>query len=62
LRPPDWSFDPDELRRAFTPRTKAIIINTPNNPTGKVFTREELTLIAELCQQPQCLRALRRNL
>jgi aspartate/methionine/tyrosine aminotransferase len=51
LRPPDWSFDPDELRRAFGPRTKAIIINTPNNPTGKVFTREELTLIAELCQQ-----------
>ena len=34
---PDWSFDPDELRRAFSPRTKAIIVNTPNNPTGKVF-------------------------
>jgi aspartate/methionine/tyrosine aminotransferase len=51
LRPPDWSFDPEELRRAFTPRTKAIIINTPNNPTGKVFTRGELTFIAGLCQE-----------
>jgi aspartate/methionine/tyrosine aminotransferase len=51
LRPPDWSFDPDELRRAFTSRTKAIIINTPNNPTGKVFTRRELAYIAELCQE-----------
>jgi aminotransferase len=51
LHAPDWSFDPDELRRAFTPRTKAIIVNTPNNPTGKVFSREELTLIAELCQE-----------
>jgi aminotransferase len=51
LQPPDWRFDPDELRRAFSPRTKAIIINTPHNPTGKVFTREELTLIASLCQE-----------
>jgi aspartate/methionine/tyrosine aminotransferase len=49
LRPPDWSFDPDELRRAFTSKTKAIILNTPNNPTGKVFTREELQFIADLC-------------
>jgi aminotransferase len=49
LRPPDWSFDPDELRRAFTPRTRAIIINTPHNPTGKVYSREELELIAGLC-------------
>jgi len=46
-----WRFDPDELRRAFSPRTKAIIINTPNNPTGKVFSREELTYIASLCQE-----------
>jgi len=46
----DWSFDPDELARAFSNRTRAIIINTPNNPTGKVFTREELTGIAKLCQ------------
>ncbi len=56
LRPPaapgeDWTFDPDELAAAFSNRTRAIIINTPNNPTGKVFTREELTRIARLCQQ-----------
>ncbi len=51
LKPPHWNFDPDELKRAFTNKTKAIIINTPNNPTGKVFNREELTLIAELCQK-----------
>jgi len=51
LRPPEWRFDPDELRRAFSSRTKAIIVNTPNNPTGHIFTREELSLIAELCQK-----------
>jgi aminotransferase len=51
LHAPHWNFDPDELRRAFSPRTKAIIINTPNNPTGKVFSREELTFIASLCQE-----------
>ena len=51
LRPPHWTFDPDELRRAFSPRTKAVILNTPNNPTGHVFTREELSLVAELCQK-----------
>jgi aminotransferase len=51
LRPPDWSFDPGELAKAFGPKTRAIIVNTPNNPTGKVFTREELTQIAELCQR-----------
>ncbi len=49
LQPPDWSFDPEELRRAFSDKTKAIILNTPNNPTGKVFTREELQLVADLC-------------
>ncbi len=49
LREPDWSFDPDELGRAFNSRTKAIILNTPNNPTGKVFSRSELERIAELC-------------
>jgi aspartate/methionine/tyrosine aminotransferase len=49
LRPPDWSFDPDELAAAFTPATKAIILNTPNNPTGKVFTRAELEMIRDLC-------------
>lgn len=51
LRPPHWTFDPDELRRAFSDRTKAVILNTPNNPTGHVYTREELSLIAELCQK-----------
>ena len=49
LRPPDWTFDEAELRAAFGPRTRAIVINTPNNPTGKVFTREELAAIADLC-------------
>src|SRR5580693_3850055 len=51
LRPPDWTFDPDELRRAFSPKTKAIILNSPNNPTGKVFTRAELQVIADLCHE-----------
>lgn len=51
LHPPDWTFDQTQLRQAFNANTKAIIINTPHNPTGKVFTREELTLIAELCQK-----------
>ncbi|HEY9620589.1 MAG TPA: aminotransferase class I/II-fold pyridoxal phosphate-dependent enzyme [Crinalium sp.] len=51
LHPPDWTFDEADLRQAFSNRTKAIIVNTPHNPTGKVFSREELTLIAELCQQ-----------
>lgn len=49
LRAPGWSFDPDELRRAFTGKTRAVVINTPHNPTGKVFSRAELELIAELC-------------
>src|SRR4030088_2135509 len=49
LRPPDWSFDRDELTRAFGANTKAIIVNTPNNPTGKVFSREELEFIRDLC-------------
>ena len=51
LRPPKWDFDPADLRRAFSNKTKAIIVNTPNNPTGKIFNREEMTLIAELCQK-----------
>jgi aspartate/methionine/tyrosine aminotransferase len=51
LRAPDWSFDPDELRRAFSPRTRAIVLNSPNNPTGKVFTRAELEIIAALCRE-----------
>ena len=49
LRSPDWTFDEAELRGAFGPGTRAIVINTPNNPTGKVFTRDELATIAELC-------------
>ncbi len=51
LCPPDWKFDPEELESAFNNHTKAIIINTPNNPTGKVFNREELDFIAGLCQK-----------
>jgi aminotransferase len=51
LRPPDWSFDSAELAAAFNDHTKAIIINTPNNPTGKVFAREELEFVASLCQK-----------
>lgn len=47
----DWTFDPDELAAAFNDKTKAIIINTPNNPTGKVFSREELETIAALCRK-----------
>jgi aspartate/methionine/tyrosine aminotransferase len=49
LHEPDWSIDPDELRAAVTPRTRAIVVNSPHNPTGKVFRRDELELIADLC-------------
>jgi aspartate/methionine/tyrosine aminotransferase len=49
LRPPDWTFDPGELSAAFGPATKAIIVNSPNNPTGKVFERFELEAIRDLC-------------
>jgi aspartate/methionine/tyrosine aminotransferase len=49
LRPPYWTFDSDELAGAFSENTKAIIINTPNNPTGKVFSIKELEAIAALC-------------
>lgn len=51
LRAPDWSFDRDELRAAFNEKTRAIIVCNPNNPTGKVFTREEMEFIASLCQE-----------
>jgi aspartate/methionine/tyrosine aminotransferase len=51
LRAPDWSFDRDELRRTFNDKTKAIIVCNPNNPTGKVFTQEEMEFIAGLCQE-----------
>jgi aspartate/methionine/tyrosine aminotransferase len=48
LRPPEWRWDPAELRRAFGPRTRAVILNTPHNPTGKVFARDELEELAAL--------------
>jgi aspartate/methionine/tyrosine aminotransferase len=51
LHAPDWTFDRDELRRAFEAGAKAIILNSPNNPTGKVFSRDELEYIASLCQE-----------
>lgn len=55
LRPPDFRFEPDALRRAFTSKTRAIIVNTPHNPTGRVFDEGELTLIAELCREHDVL-------
>lgn len=51
LRAPGWAFDPAELAAAFNPRTRLILLNTPHNPTGRVFTRDELICIANLCQQ-----------
>ena len=49
LRPPEFALDPDELAAAFSPRTKAILVNTPHNPTGRVLTADELDAIARLC-------------
>lgn len=51
LRPPHWRFDPDELASAFGPRTRAIILNSPHNPTGRVLSLEELEHIAHLCDR-----------
>jgi len=51
LHPPDWTFDEAELAAAFNGRTRGIVINTPNNPTGKVFSRAELDQVAALCQR-----------
>jgi len=51
LEPPGWKLDLDQLRAAFSPKTKAIVLNTPHNPSGRVFTRDELTVIAALCQE-----------
>lgn len=51
LHAPDWTFDRDELEEVFNERTRGVIINTPHNPTGKVFSREELEFIAGLCQR-----------
>ena len=55
LRTPDYTFDPDELRAAITPRTKLILLNSPHNPTGKVFDRVELALVAEVAQEHDLL-------
>jgi len=55
LEPPGFTFDPDRLAAAFTSRTRAIVFNSPNNPTGKVFTRAELEVIADLCQRHDVL-------
>ncbi|RPH81772.1 MAG: pyridoxal phosphate-dependent aminotransferase [Nitrospiraceae bacterium] len=51
MRAPDWTFSSEEIERAITPRTKAIIVNSPGNPSGKVFSRQELESIAEIAQQ-----------
>jgi aspartate/methionine/tyrosine aminotransferase len=51
LHEPDWSIDEAELRAAFGPRTRGLVLNSPHNPTGKVFSRQELALIAELCAE-----------
>ena len=51
MRPPGWEIDPRELEASFGPRTRVVVVNTPSNPSGKVFTRDELTSIAGLCQK-----------
>ena len=55
LRAPDYAFDPEEMRAAITPRTRLILLNSPHNPTGKVFTRAELTFVAERAQEHDLL-------
>jgi aminotransferase len=55
LRPPEWTYDPLELQRAFSAKTRAVILNSPNNPTGKVFSRDELEGIAKLCREHDCV-------
>jgi aspartate/methionine/tyrosine aminotransferase len=55
LLAPDWRFDPAALAAAFGPRTRALILNTPHNPTGKVFRRDELEVIAALCARHDVL-------
>ncbi len=54
LEPPDWALPREALAAAFGPRTKALLLNTPMNPTGKVFTRDELTFLAELVEKHDC--------
>ena len=51
MRAPEWTYDLDEVRRAITPKTRAILLNTPGNPTGKVYSREELTGLARLAAE-----------
>src|SRR5918997_2554025 len=51
LRPPDWAFDAEALAAAITPRARVLLINTPHNPTGKVFSRAELELVAAACRE-----------
>lgn len=51
LHAPDWTFDADELKNLFSDKTRAIMLNTPHNPTGKIYSRAELELVAELCQK-----------
>jgi len=51
IRLVEWTFDPDELGAAFNDRTRMIIVNTPHNPTGKVYSEAELKIIADLCQK-----------
>ena len=55
LRAPDWTFDPAELASTFGPRTRAVLVNTPHNPTGKVFSRQELEAVARLCRERDVL-------
>ncbi|XP_052875265.1 uncharacterized protein LOC108454528 isoform X3 [Gossypium arboreum] len=55
LEPPQWTLDPEKLMRSFTSRTKAIVLNSPHNPTGKVFSRDELEIIAEGCRRWDCV-------
>jgi N-succinyldiaminopimelate aminotransferase len=55
LHAPDWRFDPRELEAAFTGRTRALLLNTPHNPTGKVFSRDELEMLAALCRRRDAL-------
>jgi len=55
LRPPDFALDPDELRAVFSHRTRAIVVNTPHNPTGRVFTPGELEMVASLCREYDAL-------
>ncbi|GIW74622.1 MAG: aminotransferase [Phycisphaerales bacterium] len=50
-----WTFDPAQLHEAFAQRPRAVLLNNPHNPTGKVFTEDELLLIADLCQTHDCL-------